>query len=76
MTVTTKIYENNQTDIPSEIRKKFNIGKNDLVEWSINEKNEVKIKFRKKVSFKDIRSKGKIGYKTNAVDLKKESSEI
>lgn len=72
MTVTTKIYENNQTAIPSEIRKKFNIGKNDLVEWSINEKGEPEIKFRKKTSFKDIRGKGKLDYKTNSVDLKKE----
>lgn len=27
MVVTTKIYENNQTAIPSEIRKRFKIGK-------------------------------------------------
>ena len=72
MTLTTKIYENNQTAIPSLIRKKFNIGKNDLVEWSINEQGEPEIKFRKKTSFKDIRSKGKLDHTTNSTDLKKE----
>ncbi|WP_225370716.1 AbrB/MazE/SpoVT family DNA-binding domain-containing protein [Methanobrevibacter arboriphilus] len=48
MVVTTKIYENNQTAIPSEIRKRFKIGKNDLVEWSINEKGKLEVSFRKK----------------------------
>jgi AbrB family looped-hinge helix DNA binding protein len=71
MTVTTKIYENNQTAVPSEIRKKFNIGKNDLVEWFVNENDEVLIKFRKKVSFNDIKGKGKLDYKTNSTHLKK-----
>ena len=72
MTITTKIYENKQTAIPSEIRKKFNIGANDLVEWNINEDGKVEIKFRKKTSFQDIRSKGKLKQTTNSVDLKKE----
>ncbi|MCC7561208.1 MAG: hypothetical protein KO253_00125 [Methanobrevibacter arboriphilus] len=72
MTVTTKIYENNQTAIPSEIRKRFKVGKNDLVEWSVNEKGKLEVSFRKKASFKDIRSKGRLDYKTNSVNLKKE----
>jgi len=72
MTVTTKIYENNQTSIPSEIRKKFGIGKNDFVEWSINKKGKPEIKFRKKKNWEDIEGKIKLDYKTNSVDLKRE----
>jgi len=48
MTVTTKIYEKYQTAIPFKIRKKLNIDKNYLVKWSINEKGNPEIKFRKK----------------------------
>jgi bifunctional DNA-binding transcriptional regulator/antitoxin component of YhaV-PrlF toxin-antitoxin module len=72
MTVTTKIYENYQTAIPSEIRKKLNIDKSYLVEWSINEDGKPEIEFRKKKNWEDIRSIVKLDHKTNSVDLKKE----
>jgi bifunctional DNA-binding transcriptional regulator/antitoxin component of YhaV-PrlF toxin-antitoxin module len=72
MTVTTKIYENYQTAVPSVIRKKLNIGKNDLVEWSVNKKGAIEVRFRKKVAWEDIEGKGKLDYKTNSVELKKE----
>lgn len=72
MTVITKIYKNYQTAIPSEIRKKLNITKEDLVEWSINDDGEPEIKFRKKISLKDIKGSVKLGYKTNSTELKRE----
>ena len=72
MSVTTKIYGNYQTAIPSEIREKLNIGKDHLVEWSIDEEGNPQISFRKKVKLEDIRGKGKLGYKTNSVELVKE----
>ena len=72
MTVTTKIYENYQTAIPSEIRKKLNIDKTYLVEWSINEKGDPEIRFRKKRNWKDIKGIVKLDYKTDSVELKKE----
>jgi AbrB family looped-hinge helix DNA binding protein len=52
--ITTKIYMNNQTAIPSEIRKKFNIGPDDLVEWIEDSNGEIKVKFRKKSKLNDI----------------------
>ena len=72
MTVTTKIYENYQTAIPSEIRKKLNIDKTYLVEWSINEKGEPEIRFRKKRNWEDIEGIVKLDHRTNSVELKKE----
>ena len=44
----TKIYKNFQTAIPKEIRKRFDIDKNTVVEWFVNEKGETEVKFRKK----------------------------
>ena len=37
MEVTTKIYDKFQTVIPSEIRKHYNLDKNYIIKWSINE---------------------------------------
>lgn len=72
MSVTTKIYNNFQTAIPSEIRKKLGIDENYLIEWSIDENNEPRIRFRKKMSFKDISGIIKLDHKTDSVELKKE----
>ncbi len=54
MMITTKVYDNNQTAIPSEIRKKFNVQANDIVEWFVNEDGEINIFFRKKSRLNDI----------------------
>ncbi|MBE6492692.1 MAG: AbrB/MazE/SpoVT family DNA-binding domain-containing protein [Methanobrevibacter sp.] len=50
----TKIYKNYQTSIPKEIREKFNITKDTVVEWGVNENNEIVLKTRKKVTFDDV----------------------
>ena len=52
--ITTKVYNNNQTSIPSEIRKKFNITVDDIVEWNEDENGEIKVNFRKKSKLTDI----------------------
>ena len=70
----TKIYPNNQTVIPSKIRKKFNITKDTLVEWNLNQENMVILTFKsEKPKISDLASlgKGKDNEKTNAVDLKR-----
>lgn len=72
MTTTTKIYNNYQTAIPSEIRKKLNISKNDLVEWNINDDGKAELTFRKKISFKEIEGIVKLDHETDSVELKKE----
>ncbi|KZX12808.1 AbrB/MazE/SpoVT family DNA-binding domain-containing protein [Methanobrevibacter curvatus] len=51
---TTKIYKNNQTVIPSEIRQKFNIKKNDLMDWKITKDNKIEIEIIKPLSLKDM----------------------
>jgi AbrB family looped-hinge helix DNA binding protein len=45
--ITTKVYDNNQTAIPSEIRKMFKVQANDIVEWIVNENGEININFRR-----------------------------
>lgn len=74
MTATTKVYKSNQTAIPSEIRKKFNVAPDDIVEWNINEDGKVELTFRKKVELEDVLGliKEKLPY--NAVELKKMAS--
>lgn len=70
----TKIYPNNQTVIPSKIRKEFNITKDTLVEWNVTHDNLVILTFtssKPKISDLAGLSKGKNNEKTNAVDLKR-----
>jgi len=52
--ITTKVYDNNQTAIPSEIRKMFKVQANDIVEWIVNEDGEININFRKRCRLDDI----------------------
>ena len=69
VTSETKISKGFQTLVPSEIRKKFDVGPGDVLEWRPT-KNGAEVRFRKKVSFEDIL--GMIdGPETDAVELKK-----
>lgn len=52
--ITTKVYDNNQTAIPSEIRKMFKVQANDIVEWIVNPDGEININFRKRSRLDDI----------------------
>jgi bifunctional DNA-binding transcriptional regulator/antitoxin component of YhaV-PrlF toxin-antitoxin module len=64
----TELSNDFKTNIPPEIRKKFKISSGDQIEWIILN-NEVKLKFRKKVSFDEIL--GIIDSESDAVGLKK-----
>lgn len=68
----SKVYKNNQILIPSEIRKKFNIKKDDIAEWVVDDEGNISLKFRKKITFDDMRGSIKLDHKTNSVKLKKE----
>jgi len=52
--MTTKVYNNNQTSIPSKIRKRFNIKADDIVEWIEEDNGEIKVNFREKSKLNDI----------------------
>jgi len=52
--MTTKVYNNNQTSIPSKIRKKFNIKVDDIVEWIEDDDGGIKVNFRQKSKIDDI----------------------
>jgi len=45
---TSKIQSNYQTTIPKEIRKNYDIDKDTVVEWAINDNGNPEINFRKK----------------------------
>jgi bifunctional DNA-binding transcriptional regulator/antitoxin component of YhaV-PrlF toxin-antitoxin module len=49
----TKISKSFQTVVPAEIRKKYNITKNDVIEW-IDSEDGLKLNIRKKVTDLDI----------------------
>ena len=50
----TKMYKNKQTIIPSEIRNRFDVDEDTIIEWGVGEHGEPKINFRKKVTLKDV----------------------
>lgn len=52
--ITTKVYDNNQTAIPSEIRKMYDVQPTDIVEWFVNEDGGISINFRKRSKLNDI----------------------
>ena len=71
---TTKVYKSNQTAIPSEIRKKFNVTPDDIVEWNINENGKPELTFRKKIELNDVLGLIKDEIHYNSVELKKMAS--
>lgn len=50
----TKMYRNKQTIIPSEVRDRFNVDEDTIIEWGVNESGKPTINFRKKVTLKDV----------------------
>lgn len=68
---TSKVYGNFQTSIPKEIRKNFNIDKNTILEWELNDEGKTVITFRTKRDIKNIVGAFSLDEKTNSVDLKK-----
>jgi AbrB family looped-hinge helix DNA binding protein len=66
----TKISKGFQTVVPAEIRKNFNVGPGDIMEWTTT-KDGVNIKFRKKVSLLDIAGIVDTEDETDTVELKK-----
>lgn len=69
---TTRIYKNNQTTIPSKIRKLFDVSENTVVDWDLNSENVITITFKtKRSSIHDLVGLGKSKEITNAVELKR-----
>ena len=54
---TTRIYKNNQTTIPSKIRKLFDVSEDTVMDWDLNSDN--------------VAGLGKSKETTNAVELKR-----
>lgn len=48
------MYKNKQTIIPSEIREKFDVDENTIIEWGVDEHGKPQINFRKKITLKDV----------------------
>ena len=67
----TKINKEFQTVIPEEIRKQFNIEKDTIIEWGIDEDEKPKINFRKKVNLEDVIGIIESGEKFSSVELKR-----
>lgn len=68
----TKVYKNNQTTIPSKVRKKLNISEDSVINWNLNSDNIITISVKsEKPSVKDLVGLGSSKEVTNAVDLKR-----
>ena len=72
MVVETKVYQKNQTTIPTVYSKKYNVEPEDIVEWQENEEGRLYVTFRNKVRIRDMIAAGKKSKNTNAVKLEKE----
>lgn len=73
MIAKTKMYEKFQTVVPKKIREKLGIThEHKIIEWNINDKNEVILTFKKKKSIDDLIGKYATSEKFDAVEeLKK-----
>lgn len=69
MVVETKVYQKNQTTIPTVYTKKYNVKPEDIVEWQENEDGKLYVTFRKKVTIGEMIRAGKNSKNTNAVKL-------
>ena len=68
---TSKIYGNYQTSIPKEIRKRCNIDKDYVIEWSLSETGKPEINFRKKRNLKNLIGAFHLEEETDSVELKR-----
>ena len=70
---TTTLYKNYQLAIPKAIRNQFKdlSVKDTIVDWSINENNEIVIKPRKKVCLEDVLGIIEDDDQRDAVELKR-----
>lgn len=67
---TSKIYGNYQTSIPKEFIKFFNVDKDSVLEWGVDD-GKPTINFRKKRDFKGLIGAFNLEEKTDSVDLKR-----
>lgn len=67
----TRISRGFQTVVPADVRKKFQVGPGDLLEWEVTD-DGVQVHFRKKLSLRDITGIGD-EEPSNAVKLKKKA---
>ncbi len=67
----TKVYNNYQTAIPKEMREKFNIDKETIIEWGINDDGTPRNNFRKKVTVNDVLGMIEDDSTDSSVELKK-----
>lgn len=72
MVVETKVYQKNQTTIPTVYTKKHNVKPEDIVEWQEDDDGRLYVTFRKKVSISEMIGAGKNSKNTNAVKLEEE----
>lgn len=68
---TSKIYGNYQTSVPKEFRKLFDVDKDSVLEWGVDDDGKPTINFRKKRDFKDIIGAFSLDEETDSVDLKR-----
>ena len=65
----TRINQKGQTTIPLEYLKEYNLTKNDVVKWDKNEKGEIIVSFRKKVTIDEMIGTIKTKEEKNSVEL-------
>jgi bifunctional DNA-binding transcriptional regulator/antitoxin component of YhaV-PrlF toxin-antitoxin module len=69
-TLRTKISRGYQVVVPSELRKRYNVGVGDEVLWEIS-KQGVSVRLHKKPNLADIIALGRSGRRSSSVELKK-----
>jgi len=67
----TKIYKNYQTAIPKEMRERFNVDHDTVIEWGVDDEGHPQIEFRKKIKVDDIIGIIEDDDPRNSVELKR-----
>lgn len=71
MVSVTKIYDNFQTVIPSQIRKEFNLDNSHKIEWKINDNGKVELEFIKELTLDDMVGRYTAKESIDCVNLKR-----
>lgn len=70
MQLTTEISDKFQTVIPSEIRKHYNLSKDHIIKWSINESGKTELDFIKIMPIEDMIGRYRAKRPIDSVELK------
>ena len=71
MQVETKVTDSNQTQVPAQVRSKHQVGPGDLVVWEETPDGELRVRFRRRHTLRDMAGLARGAAKGDAVQAKR-----